>query len=213
MPFLLAFTGALIVTGGWLAVISYVDFLVARYRRTLGPGAPGAGLAVQRVLSMPWDLTRWIISGAIVFLLALIFGLMGGGTLVLLVFVGVAVLGGFVLANWSQLWQVSPLDETTGPSPAVEAWLYGVAGELAGQYVRLSSAELAIGRGPDNQLVLRDLSVSRRHARVCFGQGAWFLQDSGSGNGVFVNGRRIEAARLKPGDQIVIGGSSFVFGP
>jgi hypothetical protein len=213
MPFLLAFIGALIVMSGWLAGISYVDFLVARYRRTLGPGAPGTRIAVQRVLGMPWDLTRWIISGAIVFLLALIFGLMGVGALVLLVFVGVAVMSGFVLANWSQLWQESPSDETTGPGPAVEAWLYGVAGELAGQYVRLSNAELAIGRGAGNQLVLRDLSVSRHHARVRFGQGAWYLQDNGSGNGVFVNGRRIEAVRLKSGDQITIGGSTFVFGP
>ena len=107
MPFLLAFISALIVMSGWLAGISYVDFLVARYQRTLGPGAPGTGIAVQRVLGMPWDLTRWIISGAIVFLLALIFGLMGVGALVLLVFVGVAVMSGFVLANWSQLWQES----------------------------------------------------------------------------------------------------------
>lgn len=210
---ILAIFCALIVTGGWLAGSSYLDFLVARYRRSLKPGTAGTRIAVQRALGMPWDLTRWIVSGTIAFLVAFIFGLMGIGALVLLAFVGVAVLGGFILANWTQLWQVSSPEEASDSAPAVEAWLYGAAGECAGQYIRLSGAELAIGRGPDNNLVLRDLSVSRRHARLCFGQGAWFLQDNASGNGVFVNGQRVPAARLKPGDRITIGGSTFVFGP
>jgi hypothetical protein len=209
----LAILGAIFVTAGWLAGISYVDFLVARYRRTVIVGGRDTWLAAQRVLGMPWDLTRLIISGAIVLPLAFIFALMGFWALVLLVFVGVAVLGGFVLANWSQLWQQSTAEAISEPAPAGGVWLYGVAGEFAGRYIPFSGPELTIGRGPDNHLVLRDLSVSRQHARIRYGQGAWFLQDNGSGNGVFVNGQRITAVRLRPGDQITIGQSTFAFGP
>jgi predicted component of type VI protein secretion system len=63
-----------------------------------------------------------------------------------------------------------------------------------------------IGRGPDNGLVIDNRAVSHYHGRVYVGiDGRLMLEDFGSLNGTFVNGRRVSNATLKPGDCIVIG--------
>ncbi len=64
---------------------------------------------------------------------------------------------------------------------------------------------LAIGRAPDNDIVLEDPQVSRRHASVERGPRGALLRDLGSGNGTFVGGRRIEQHLLSAGDIIHIG--------
>jgi pSer/pThr/pTyr-binding forkhead associated (FHA) protein len=68
-----------------------------------------------------------------------------------------------------------------------------------------------IGRGAGNHLQLADLKASRQHARLRFAQGMWFIQDQNSSGGTFVNGQRIQATRLNPGDQITIGDTAFIF--
>ena len=70
-----------------------------------------------------------------------------------------------------------------------------------------------VGRSRSCDVRLSDPAVSRRHFRVRHAQGAWFLQDVGSTGGTFVNGRRVEAVRLNPGDRIQIGSSTFTFYP
>lgn len=69
-----------------------------------------------------------------------------------------------------------------------------------------------IGRSRANHLQLNERSISRQHARLRCAQGAWFIQDQESRLGVYVNGRRVLATRLNPGDQIQIGGYVFEFG-
>ncbi len=57
-------------------------------------------------------------------------------------------------------------------------------------YTRLfQRAEIAIGRGPENDLVLQDGNVSTHHARLSFRDGKFIIVDDGSTNGVYVNGR------------------------
>ncbi len=64
-----------------------------------------------------------------------------------------------------------------------------------------------IGRQPNNQLVLRDNRISRRHARISLVDGHYLLEDSESRSGLFLNGQKLAApAQLKPGDVIVRGG-------
>jgi ABC-type multidrug transport system ATPase subunit len=83
-------------------------------------------------------------------------------------------------------------------------------GEPAGLH-RIGDAGLRIGRGPDNDLVLPDLLVSRHHARIMRGAaGRLQLRDLDSSNGTFVNGRRIRERTLAAGDLISIGGSLLV---
>lgn len=73
------------------------------------------------------------------------------------------------------------------------------------QIFPLRGAAVAIGRGGDNDIVLSDPSVSRRHARCERLGEVWSLTDLGSTNGVFVDGVKSERATLRAGMRIGIG--------
>ena len=74
----------------------------------------------------------------------------------------------------------------------------------------LPAKALRIGRIPDNDLVLRDLDVSRHHAELRkSSDGAYEIVDLGSHNGTFVNGRRVSSAVLSESDIVSIGRSTF----
>jgi hypothetical protein len=63
-----------------------------------------------------------------------------------------------------------------------------------------------IGRGPDNGIVIDNPAVSHYHARVFTGEdGQLTLEDLGSLNGTFVNGKKVKTAPLKTGDSVGIG--------
>jgi pSer/pThr/pTyr-binding forkhead associated (FHA) protein len=62
-----------------------------------------------------------------------------------------------------------------------------------------------VGRDPSCDLVVHDVKCSRRHAVLETGPDGVTVRDSGSANGVFVNGQRIERAVLRSGDVISIG--------
>jgi CRP/FNR family cyclic AMP-dependent transcriptional regulator len=66
-----------------------------------------------------------------------------------------------------------------------------------------------IGRGPDNAIIIEEITASRSHARVSFLEGVWTVEDLGSTNGVFVAGKRITKAPLRPGDTFHIGAYTF----
>ncbi|WP_310717977.1 ABC transporter ATP-binding protein/permease [Streptomyces lydicus] len=67
-----------------------------------------------------------------------------------------------------------------------------------------------IGRGPDNDLVIDDLSVSRRHAELRAGAEGFEIVDLGSHNGTYLNGQPVaDRAPLIPGDIVGIGHSAF----
>lgn len=66
--------------------------------------------------------------------------------------------------------------------------------------------ELRIGRAPENELCIRDQSVSQFHARVVLtSKGSVFVEDLGSTNGTFVNGEKVARHALWDGDKIHIG--------
>jgi len=71
---------------------------------------------------------------------------------------------------------------------------------------------VTVGRDPACDVVfpVHDTRISRRHARfVPIGGGRWEVQDLGSANGVFVNGRRVEVAHVGPADQVSLGSAPF----
>lgn len=69
-----------------------------------------------------------------------------------------------------------------------------------------------LGRSRECDCVLDDSNVSRRHAELRQSRnGDWAIADLGSTNGVKVNDRRIDSARLSPGDEVVIGTTRFIF--
>lgn len=64
---------------------------------------------------------------------------------------------------------------------------------------------LSIGRSDDNDIVIRDGRVSRRHARIVTDGSGFAIEDRGSSNGTFVDGARVRRGRLAAGTSIVVG--------
>ncbi|HTU71379.1 MAG TPA: FHA domain-containing protein [Candidatus Baltobacteraceae bacterium] len=65
---------------------------------------------------------------------------------------------------------------------------------------------LTIGRDRSCQLVLADVEVSRKHARLETKDGVVYVRDLGSSNGTFINGRRVTSAiETREGDAIDVG--------
>lgn len=80
------------------------------------------------------------------------------------------------------------------------------SGSLAGQIVDLTKDSLTIGRGADNDVVISDNVVSRRHCQIQRAANDWMITDLGSANGTHVNGQRITTPTLlRPGDLIRVG--------
>jgi diguanylate cyclase (GGDEF)-like protein len=66
--------------------------------------------------------------------------------------------------------------------------------------------EFTIGRAPENDVCIRDQSVSQRHARIVLTpEGAVYVQDLGSTNGTYVNGEKVVRHTLWDGDRVHIG--------
>ncbi|MGC9973958.1 MAG: FHA domain-containing protein [Gaiellaceae bacterium] len=78
-------------------------------------------------------------------------------------------------------------------------------GGLAGEVFSAVGERTTIGRSPDCDVFLDDVTVSRRHAILVHSQSRFLLQDQGSLNGTFLNRRRIESAELADGDEVQIG--------
>ncbi|QSB16983.1 FHA domain-containing protein [Natronosporangium hydrolyticum] len=74
-----------------------------------------------------------------------------------------------------------------------------------------ASGVTSIGRSSENDVVLRDLLVSRRHAEVRQLPAGYQLTDLGSTNGTYHNGRRIDRVMLEPGDLVSIGHFQLAF--
>src|SRR5579859_2396456 len=63
----------------------------------------------------------------------------------------------------------------------------------------------AVGRSPDQDLVLKEAFVSRKHAVIMRQNGAFELIDQNSSHGTFLNGQRVQRAQLKSGDSLQFG--------
>lgn len=84
---------------------------------------------------------------------------------------------------------------------------------LLGERNRLDmeSDAVCLGRGPDNDIVIADVSVSRVHARLTAKGYRWEIEDMQSSNGVQVNGKLLESVTLRDGDVITLGRLEFRF--
>jgi FhaA, N-terminal domain/FHA domain len=85
--------------------------------------------------------------------------------------------------------------------------------ETGGRRYVLDGPRAVIGRSDQVECVLRDPNVSRRHAELRQSRsGDWEIHDLDSTNGVKVNGRRAASFRLREGDQVTVGTTTFRFG-
>ena len=80
-----------------------------------------------------------------------------------------------------------------------------------GRTYPLSIGSTVIGRGDQANLRLPDVGISRRHARIDFDGAQVVLTDLGSTNGTSVNGQRVSAVALNPGDMIQLGTTTLTF--
>lgn len=78
-------------------------------------------------------------------------------------------------------------------------------GGRAGETFAIARDRMTIGRSPDCDVFLDDVTVSRSHAVVAKTDEGWRIEDQGSLNGTYINRRRVEAALLEDGDDVQIG--------
>jgi hypothetical protein len=84
-------------------------------------------------------------------------------------------------------------------------------GGRAGEHFQLEQERVTVGRSPDCDIFLDDVTVSRRHALLKQADGGFLIEDQGSLNGTFLNRRRIESAPLEDGDEVQIGKYKLTF--
>lgn len=76
--------------------------------------------------------------------------------------------------------------------------------------VDLSTEPVLIGRATECQIQTQDGLVSRRHARVVY-DGLYWIEDTGSANGVYKGSERVQRAQLRPGDEVHCGSLTLRF--
>ncbi|MDD4856894.1 MAG: FHA domain-containing protein [Candidatus Krumholzibacteria bacterium] len=74
-----------------------------------------------------------------------------------------------------------------------------------------AGTEMSVGRLPENEIVIDNLSVSRKHATISSSQTGYTLHDLGSKNGTCLNGKPVSEAALSDGDAITIGKYEILF--
>ena len=84
-------------------------------------------------------------------------------------------------------------------------------GGRAGESFMLDGDRLTVGRRPDSDIFLDDVTVSRDHAVLVRRGQDYYLDDCGSLNGTYVNRRRIESHRLADGDELQVGKYKLAF--
>jgi len=101
-----------------------------------------------------------------------------------------------------------PASEDVGVEslPAGSALLLVQRGPAAGARFLLDTDEVTVGRHPDSDIFLDDITVSRRHATFTRAESGYVVSDRGSLNGTYVNRDRIETdIALTGGDEVQIG--------
>lgn len=83
-------------------------------------------------------------------------------------------------------------------------------GRDKGKTYVLNPGETSIGRGIDNEVILTDVTVSRKHLKIQHENGVLTLRDLGSGNGTLVNGQAAFEVKLRRNDKIRIGDTTLV---
>lgn len=78
-------------------------------------------------------------------------------------------------------------------------------GPEIGTRFMLTGDQVSIGRVPDNDIQLDDVTVSRQHAVLVRQGDAWLVRDLGSLNGTYVNSGRVDESSVRHGDEVQIG--------
>lgn len=106
-----------------------------------------------------------------------------------------------------ELVALDPAELTArGPGLVVRA-----GGGREGEAFAVVGERMTIGRRPDSDVFLDDVTVSRDHAVLVRRGDGWHIDDGGSLNGTYVNRSRIDSHQLKEGDELQIGKYKLTF--
>ncbi|MEI9941702.1 MAG: GGDEF domain-containing protein [Pseudomonadota bacterium] len=94
---------------------------------------------------------------------------------------------------------------STQPLLRDRAMLLRMDGVGAGQVLSVEQTPFTMGRHATNQLPIDDDSISRFHARFVCEEGKYFVEDLGSRNGTFLQGKRITRAEIRDDDWVQLG--------
>lgn len=100
------------------------------------------------------------------------------------------------------------MDDVTAHGPAL---VIRAGGGRVGESFAVDRERMSIGRRPDAEVFLDDVTVSRDHAVLISRGDQWYLDDCGSLNGTYVNRSRIDSHRLEEGDEVQIGKYKLTF--
>ena len=101
---------------------------------------------------------------------------------------------------------LAPVGVSEAPRHSGPAELMVVSGHRSGSRFELAGDRVTIGRHPDSDVFLDDITVSRRHVVLEVGPAGHYLYDVGSLNGTYVNGIRTDGeVKLRSGDDLQIG--------
>jgi len=121
---------------------------------------------------------------------------------------GAAVDGG-ATASFAPVGTPGPEHGTS--KPAESPTLVVRKGPQPGERFHIDRPALSVGRDPESDIFLNDMTVSRAHANLELSDGAVWVSDAGSLNGTYVNGVCVEKARLSNGDVLQIGTFQMLF--
>ena len=107
--------------------------------------------------------------------------------------------------------ELSEVDGDGTLTQAPTAWLNFRTGSMAGQSIPLRPGVTSIGRAENNDIVMEDTTISRRHARISYREGQYFIEDEGSVSGTLVEGAGATQTPLTPGATLKLGGTEMVF--
>jgi hypothetical protein len=100
------------------------------------------------------------------------------------------------------------LGEVTARGPAL---VIRAGGGRVGESFPVAGERMTVGRRPDSDVFLDDVTVSRDHALLINRGDQWHIDDCGSLNGTYVNRERIESHRLEDGDELQVGKYKLTF--
>jgi signal transduction histidine kinase len=75
----------------------------------------------------------------------------------------------------------------------------------------LKPRDYTVGRGRHNDFVLSESSISKSHGRICFSEGRFVVEDTASTHGIYVDGKKIDRARLESGSELQLGSLTLRF--
>jgi hypothetical protein len=107
---------------------------------------------------------------------------------------------------------VAPAEVKKTSAPAAEGPVLIVRkGPQPGEKFYVDRERLTVGRDPESDIFLNDMTVSRTHAIIECKDNVVTVKDAGSLNGTYVNGDIVESASLKDGDAVQIGTFQMVY--